>query len=123
MLSKSTFKEPLNVEAKNNITAHILLILFGWLGVHRLYISAKTSGILMLALLVLSVLVLLANLGAAGFVALFFGGSSMFSLSTNLCKSGTQYLPDLRAFRPFKQAYIHPIFPSKMWHLLQNYHS
>ena len=105
MLSKSTFKESINAEPKNNVTAHILLILFGWLGVHRFYIGAKTSGILMLALLVLSVLVLLANLGAAGFVALFFGGSSMFSLSTNLCKSGTQPLPDLKEFNSFKQLY------------------
>jgi len=72
MLSKSAFKESINVEAKNNVTAHILLILFGWLGVHRFYIDAIKSGILMLALLLLSVLMLLANLGVAGFVALFF---------------------------------------------------
>ena len=72
MLSKSTFKEFTNIEAKNNVTAHILLILFGWLGVHRFYIDAIKSGILMLTLLLLSVLMLLANLGVAGFVALFF---------------------------------------------------
>ena len=72
MLSKSTFKESINAEPKNNVTAHILLILFGWLGVHRFYIDAIKSGILMLALLLLSVLMLLANLGVAGFVALFF---------------------------------------------------
>ena len=72
MHSKGTFKESINVEAKNNVTAHILLILFGWLGAHRFYIGAIKSGILMLALLVLSVMMLLANLGVAGFVALFF---------------------------------------------------
>ena len=72
MLSKSTFKESINAEAKNNVTAHILLILFGWLGVHRFYIDAIKSGILMLALLLLSVLMVLTNLGVAGFVALFF---------------------------------------------------
>ena len=72
MLSKSTFKASINIEAKSNVTAHILLILFGWLGVHRFYIDAIKSGILMLALLLLSVLMLLANLGVAGFVALFF---------------------------------------------------
>ena len=72
MLRKSTFKESINAEAKNIVTAYILLILFGWLGVHRFYIDAIKSGILMLALLLLSVLMLLANLGVAGFVALFF---------------------------------------------------
>ena len=29
----------------------------------------------------------------------------MFSLSTNLYKSGTQSLPDLKEFKPFKQLY------------------
>ena len=72
MLSESTLKEFTTAEAKTNVTAHVLLILFGWLGVHRFYIGAKTSGILMLALLVRSVMMLLANLGMAGFVALFF---------------------------------------------------
>ena len=72
MLSESTLKEFTTAEAKNNVTAHILLILFGWLGAHRFYIDAIKSGILMLALLLLSVLMLLANLGVAGFVALFF---------------------------------------------------
>jgi len=72
MLSKSTFKESINAEYKNNVTAHTLLILFGWLGVHRFYIDARKSGTLMLALFALSVLMLLANLGVAGFVALFF---------------------------------------------------
>ena len=72
MLSESTLKEFTTADAKNNVTAHVLLILFGWLGVHRFYIGAKTSGILMLALLVRSVMMLLANLGVAGFVALFF---------------------------------------------------
>ena len=72
MLSESTLKEFTTAEAKNNVTAHVLLILFGWLGVHRFYIGAKTSGILMLALLVRSVMMLLTDLGVAGFVALFF---------------------------------------------------
>ena len=65
-------KEFSNAEPKRNTTAHLLLFLFGWLGVHRLYINEKTSGVLMLALFLLSVLMLFANLGVAGFVVLFF---------------------------------------------------
>ena len=72
MPSKNKTKESLNLETKKNTTAHLLLILFGWLGVHRLYIEEKTSGVLMLALFLLSVLMLFANLGVTGFVVLFF---------------------------------------------------
>ena len=46
--------------------------MFGWLGAHRLYINERTSGVLMLGLFLLSVLMLFANLGVAGFVVLFF---------------------------------------------------
>jgi TM2 domain-containing membrane protein YozV len=72
MPSTNSVKEFSNAEPKSNITAHLLLFLFGWLGVHRLYINEKTSGVLMLALFSLSALMLLANLGVAGFVVLFF---------------------------------------------------
>ncbi|MDC0649322.1 TM2 domain-containing protein [Alphaproteobacteria bacterium] len=72
MPSKNDVKVSLNAKPKKNTTAHLLLILFGWLGIHRLYIDEKTSGVLMLALFLLSVLMLFANLGVAGFVALFF---------------------------------------------------
>ncbi len=72
MPSTNTVKEFSNAEPKGNTTAHLLLFLFGWLGVHRLYINERTSGVLMLALFLLSVLMLFANLGVAGFVALFF---------------------------------------------------
>ena len=72
MPSNNKSNESINADAKNNVTAHILLILFGWLGVHRFYIDARNSGVLMLALFLLSVLMLFANLGVAGFVALFF---------------------------------------------------
>ena len=72
MPSTNTAKEFSCAEPKRNTTAHLLLFLFGWLGVHRLYINEKTSGVLMLALLLPSVLMLFANLGVAGFVVLFF---------------------------------------------------
>ena len=72
MPSTSSVKEFPNTEPKSNTTAHLLLFLFGWLGAHRLYINERTSGGLMLALFLLSVLMLFANLGVAGFVVLFF---------------------------------------------------
>ena len=72
MPSANSVKEYPKAEPRKNTTAHLLLFLFGWLGVHRLYINEKTSGILMLALFLLSVLMLFANLGVAGFVVLFF---------------------------------------------------
>ncbi|MDC0993914.1 NINE protein [Alphaproteobacteria bacterium] len=72
MPNRNNAKEFPNAESKRNTTAHLLLFLFGWLGVHRLYINEKTSGVLMLALFLLSVLMLFANLGVAGFVVLFF---------------------------------------------------
>ena len=72
MPSTNSVKEFPNTEPKSNTTAHLLLFLFGWLGAHRLYINERTSGVLMLALLLLSVLMLFANLGVAGFVVLFF---------------------------------------------------
>ena len=72
MHSTNSVKEFSKTKLKRNTTAHILLFLFGWLGVHRLYINEKTSGVLMLALFLLSVLMLFANLGVAGFVVLFF---------------------------------------------------
>ena len=72
MPSTNTVKEFSSAEPTRNTTAHLLLFLFGWLGVHRLYINERTSGVLMLALFLLSVLMLFANLGVAGFVVLFF---------------------------------------------------
>ena len=72
MPSTNSVKEFPNTEPKSNTTAHLLLLLFGWLGAHRLYINERTSGVLMLALFLLSVLMLFANLGVAGFVVLFF---------------------------------------------------
>ena len=72
MPSTNSVKEFPNTEFKSNTTAHLLLFLFGWLGAHRLYINERTSGVLMLALFLLSVLMLFANLGVAGFVVLFF---------------------------------------------------
>ncbi|MDB4857541.1 NINE protein [Alphaproteobacteria bacterium] len=72
MPSTNSVKEFPNIESKSNTTAHLLLFLFGWLGAHRLYINERTSGVLMLALFLLSVLMLFANLGVAGFVVLFF---------------------------------------------------
>jgi len=72
MPSTNSVREFSNAEPKRNTTAHLLLFLFGWLGVHRLYINERTSGVLMLVLFLLSVLMLFANLGVAGFVALFF---------------------------------------------------
>ena len=72
MPSTNSFEEFPNTEPKSNTTAHLLLFLFGWLGAHRLYINERTSGVLMLALFLLSVLMLFANLGVAGFVVLFF---------------------------------------------------
>ena len=72
MSSIKSVKEFSCAEPKRNTTAHLLLFLFGWLGVHRLYINERTSGVLMLVLFLLSVLMLFANLGVAGFVALFF---------------------------------------------------
>ena len=59
-------------EPKSNGTAYLLLILFGWLGFHRLYVGSVYSGIAMLALFGFSLLAFLAKLGVAGFVALFF---------------------------------------------------
>ena len=72
MPSTNSVKEFSNAKPKRNTNAHLLLFLSGWLGFHRLYISEKTSGVLMPALFLLSVLMLFANLGMAGFVALFF---------------------------------------------------
>ena len=72
MPSTNSVKEFPNTGSKSNTTAHLLLFLFGWLGAHRLYINERTSGVLMLALFLLSVLMLFANLGVAGFVTLFF---------------------------------------------------
>ena len=72
MPSTNTIKEVSSAEPTRNTTAHLLLFLFGWSGVHRLYINERTSGVLMLALFLLSVLMLFANLGVAGFVVLFF---------------------------------------------------
>ena len=72
MPSTNSVKEFPKTESKSNTAAHLLLFLFGWLGAHRLYINEKTSAVLMLALFLLSVLMLFANLGVAGFVVLFF---------------------------------------------------
>jgi TM2 domain-containing membrane protein YozV len=72
MPSTNSVKEFPNTESKSNTTAHLLLLMFGWLGAHRLYINERTSGVLMLGLFLLSVLMLFANLGVAGFVVLFF---------------------------------------------------
>ena len=72
MPSTNSVKEFPNTEPKSNTTAHLLLFLFGWLGAHRLYVNEGTSGVLMLALFLLSVLMLFANLWVAGFVVLFF---------------------------------------------------
>ena len=72
MPSTNSVKEFPNTESKRNTTAHLLLLMFGWLGAHRLYINERTSGVLMLGLFLLSVLMLFANLGVAGFVVLFF---------------------------------------------------
>ena len=72
MPSTNIAKEFPNTESKSNTTAHLLLLMFGWLGAHRLYINERTSGVLMLGLFLLSVFMLFANLGVAGFVVLFF---------------------------------------------------
>ena len=71
MSKKTTHGNP-NSKPKSNTTAYLLLFLFGWLGFHRLYVGSVYSGIAMLALFGFSLLVFLANLGVAGFVALFF---------------------------------------------------
>jgi TM2 domain-containing membrane protein YozV len=62
MPSTNSVKEFPNTKSKNNISAHLLLFLFGWLGAQRLYINERTSGVLML----------FAYLGVAGFVVLYF---------------------------------------------------
>ena len=71
-MSKKTIQGNPKSEPKSNINAYLLLILFGWLGFHRLYVGSVHSGIAMIALFGFSLLAFLAKLGVAGFVALFF---------------------------------------------------
>lgn len=68
----SDIKTLLKYEAnkKNVFIAYLLLIFFGFLGVHRFYAGAITSGIVMFLLFALSLLLSFVLIGIIGFIAL-----------------------------------------------------
>ncbi len=61
-----------NAAMKSNVTAYLLLIFLGWLGLHRFYVGTIKSASAMLSLFVLSLVFVLLGMGVMGFVILFF---------------------------------------------------
>jgi|AntDeeMetagen681_2_1112603.scaffolds.fasta_scaffold33946_1 TM2 domain-containing membrane protein YozV len=70
MAEQTTQNITIQTEGKNLLAAYVIWFFLGTLGIHRIYIGRKGSGITMLVIFVLSLLSMIIFVGALGFLVL-----------------------------------------------------